>query len=231
MEGSPSPDGKDEITRDAPIRVLLVDAHTFFRNGLRGMLKQADTAVDVVADASGVEEAVARAAEFQPDVVLMDLHMPGVSGAEATSNIREVAPGARIIVLSGSDDDDSILAAIGAGAAGYVVKGADISDIMRAVGSEPGALVLSAAIAAPLIARALDAHDERALARIQSDLLTPREVDVLRLLAEGKENNEIAEALVISPRTAKNHVASILAKLGIENRIQAAVIAVRSGLA
>src|SRR5215213_8124844 len=169
------------------IRVLLVDDHDLFRTGLRNLLEE--QGVDIVAEASSGSEALQHVRESAPDVVVMDLNMPGMTGVEATRHISRDAPLTRVVVLTISDQEQDVMDAILAGACGYLLKDATI----RAE-------------------------------------LSDREIQVLKLIANGKDNAMIAAELHISPKTVKNHISNILMKLQIENRIQAAVFAVRSGL-
>jgi DNA-binding NarL/FixJ family response regulator len=209
------------------LRVLLVDDHTFFRAGLRNML--ADEGFDVVEAMSGAQalDVVSRRA---PDVVLMDLHMPGMSGIEATRRVLEVAPDARVVMLTVSAAHDEIVDAVLAGACGYLLKDASLEEIVGSLrAAAGGASWASPHVAAVLFDRvraggAPEPQDDAAAA------LSERERAILRLLADGKDNAEIGRELYISPSTVKNHISAILAKLGVHNRIQAAVYAVRRGL-
>jgi DNA-binding NarL/FixJ family response regulator len=167
-----------------------------------------------------------------PDVVMMDLGLPGMSGVEATRRLGDAAPQARVLVLSISADDGDVTGAIAAGACGYLLKDASIGDVVAGVrAAAVGASSISPRVAAKLVdairaeQRAREASEQTASAD-----LSPREVQVLRLVAQGKENSEIARELFISPQTVKNHISHILVKLGVDNRIQAAVHAVRSKL-
>jgi two-component system, NarL family, response regulator LiaR len=210
------------------IRVVLVDDHDLFRRGLRELLEE--QGLHVVGEAADGEEAVRLAGHAAPDVVVMDLSLPRTSGVEATRRLAAASPASNVLVLTISADETSVIEAIEAGACGYLLKDASAVDIAAGVrAAADGESLLSPRIAGRLLERlrgprAGDDHGERAE-------LSERELEVLRLLAEGRDNDEIAEALVISPRTVKNHVSSILGKLHLENRIQAAVYAVRRGLA
>jgi DNA-binding NarL/FixJ family response regulator len=210
------------------LRVLLVDDHDFFRGGLRRLLFE--HGMRDIHDAASGEEGVKQVAELAPDVVIMDLNMPTMSGIEATARISEIAPNARVLVLTVTDDDDVVMDAIAAGADGYLLKSATPEQIIDGVkAASQGESLISPRIAARIVERMrhAGARDRR---REIAHVLSEREVEVLRLVSEGQENAEIAQALFISPRTVKNHIANILQKLHMENRIQAAVFAARSGI-
>ena len=212
---------------DGPLRVLVVDDHTLFRSGLRNLLE--DEGFEVAEARSG-QLALQAAAVRAPDVVLMDLNMPGMSGVEATRRIKELSPATPVVMLTVSADDRDVVDAVRAGACGYLLKDAAIEEIVagiRAVAS--GESWVAPRVAGTLLARVREASEPPADAMPAADL-TEREQQILRLIAEGKDNAEIGDELYISPRTVKNHVSSLLAKLQIENRIQAAVYAVRRGL-
>jgi DNA-binding NarL/FixJ family response regulator len=209
--------------------VLLVDDHDLFRTGLRNLLEE--RGVQVAGEASAGGEAVRLVRELAPDVVVMDLHMPGMSGVEAIRQIAGIAPLTRVLVLTISDQDDDVLDAILAGACGYLLKDASIDDLIRGIVSAAvGESLVSPAIAGKVLqqVRARSVSPETAQA-IRAEL-SEREIDVLKLIANGKDNAMIAADLHISPKTVKNHISNILMKLQIENRIQAAVYAVRSGI-
>lgn len=213
------------------IEVFLVEDHGYFRDGLRELLRAHDPGIAVVGDASSAEEALGPICELQPDVVLMDIHLPGESGIEATRRLALSCPLVRVLVLSGSGGDGDVVRAILAGARGYLLKSAPIPEIAAGIRSAAqGGSVLSPDVAGELLehVRTTGAAPEPVASTPE---LTPRELEVLKLMAAGMENAQIAEALVISPRTARNHVASILEKLQMQNRIQAAVYAVKHGLA
>jgi DNA-binding NarL/FixJ family response regulator len=215
----------DEIS----VRVLLVDDHDLFRTGLRNLLEERD--VQVTGEASTGEEAVRLVRELAPDVVVMDLHMPGISGIEAIRQIASFAPLARVLVLTISDHDEDVLHAILAGACGYLLKDASVDDLIRGIeAAAVGESLVSPAIAGKVLqqVRATSISPEAADA-VRAEL-SQRELDVLKLISSGKDNAMIAAELHISPKTVKNHISNILMKLQIENRIQAAVYAVRSGI-
>jgi DNA-binding NarL/FixJ family response regulator len=212
------------------IRVLVVDDHDLFRTGL-SMLLGAQPDIDVVAQASGGRMGVRLAGELQPDVVLMDMRMPDLEGPEATHEILARHPGMRVLVLTASSEDRDVAAAVDAGACGFVTKDTPVEGVGVAVRAAAGGAAWLSPRAADhvltrLRRRPLDAVSEGA----DAESLSERELEVLRLMARGQENAEIAEALNISPRTVKNHVSSILAKLGQPNRVGAATYAVRRGL-
>ena len=218
--------GRQSDTEPA-VRVLVVDDHTLFRGGLRNML--VDEGFDVAEARSG-EQAVEAATTVAPDVVLMDLNMPGISGVEATRQVKEVAPATPVVMLTVSADEQDVLDAVLAGASGYLLKDASLEDIVGCIGAAVGGEAwVSPRVAAALLDRVRTAA-ERAAREPLPVKLTERETEILRLIAEGKDNAEIGAALYISPRTVKNHISSLLTKLQIENRIQAAVYAVRRGL-
>jgi DNA-binding NarL/FixJ family response regulator len=210
------------------LRVLLVDDHDLFRTGLRNLLEE--QGVQVVGEASGGADALRVVREIAPDVVVMDLNMPGMSGVEATREISAVAPLTRVVVLTISDEDDDVMDAIVAGACGYLVKDSSIEELMRGIhAAAVGESLISPPIASKVLQRMRAVTLDQGAETIRAEL-SERELDVLRLIANGKDNAEIAEALHISPKTVKNHISNILMKLQIENRIQAAVYAVRSGI-
>ena len=212
------------------VRILLVDDHDLFRTGLASLLRQ-QPGIEVVAQASGGRMGVRLAAELQPDVVLMDLRMPDLEGPDATRQILAQQPNMRVLVLTVASGTADVEAALEAGACGFVAKDTPPDEIAVAVGAAAqGAAWLSPRAADVVLGRvraqrAEDNHRDDALEQLSS-----RELDVLRLIARGLENAEIAEALSISPRTAKNHVSNILAKLELPGRVQAAIYAVRRGL-
>jgi DNA-binding NarL/FixJ family response regulator len=211
------------------IRVVLVDDHALFRGGLHELLER--HGVDVVGEASDGPSAVEVVRDEAPDVVLMDVNMPGFSGIEATMRIRAVAPTAQVIMLTISADERDVEEAIYAGACAYLLKDAPVEQILVAIqAAAAGESHLSPRIAAGILDRVRADHGRAALPGEASAELTEREREVLRLMADGKENAQIADELFISVQTVKKHVSSILAKLEVENRVQAAVQAVRSRL-
>jgi DNA-binding NarL/FixJ family response regulator len=211
-----------------PLRVMLVDDHDLFRTGLRNLLEE--QGLDIVAEASEGATALRLVRELAPDVVVMDLNMPGMNGIEATREIARLAPLTRVVVLTISDQDGDVMDAILAGACGYLLKDSSIQDLMQGIqAASVGEALISPHIASKVLQRirATGVQEDSALPQPE---LSDRETEVLRLIANGKDNAEIARELHISPKTVKNHISNILMKLQIENRIQAAVYAVRRGL-
>ena len=212
------------------ISVVLVDDHDLFRGGLREIL--ADQGIRVVGEAPDGERGVEIVADLAPDVAVMDINMPGVGGIEATRQIAGRTPATRVLVLTIASDDDSIMQAMMAGASGYMLKDAPVEELVAGIrAAAAGESSISPRIAAKLLAwmREGGRAEQSAPETVGTDL-SDRELEVLRLLSAGKGNAEIAQELFISPKTVKNHIASILAKLQIENRIQAAVYAVKAGI-
>ncbi|MEA2312615.1 MAG: hypothetical protein QOE28_2583 [Solirubrobacteraceae bacterium] len=210
---------------DAPIRVLLVDDHAVVREGLRTFLELQD-GIEIAGEAADGEQGVAEAERLRPDVVLMDLVMPRLDGVGAMQELRRRLPRTRVIVLTSFAEDDRLLPAIQAGAAGYLLKNAAPQELARAVrAAHAGAAVLDPFIAARLV---------EALAQPAGgpppERLTAREREVLELIARGLSNKRIARELGIAEKTVKTHVGHVLAKLGVADRTQAAVHAVRAGL-
>jgi DNA-binding NarL/FixJ family response regulator len=219
--------GPPETLTSDLLRVMLVDDHDLFRTGLRNLLEE--QGVQIVAEASDGASALGLVRELTPDVVVMDLNMPGMNGIEATREIARLAPLTRVVVLTISDQDDDVMDAILAGACGYLLKDSSIQDLMHGIRSAAvGESLISPHIAAKVLQRirALGIETETG----GGPELSERETEVLRLIANGKDNAEIAQELHISPKTVKNHISNILMKLQIDNRIQAAVYAVRRGL-
>jgi DNA-binding NarL/FixJ family response regulator len=208
-----------------PLRVLVVDDSELFRTGLRALL--ASEAFDVAVAGSG-EAAVARLAAFRPNVVVMDMHMPGMSGSEATRRIRAAAPETFVMVLTGSEGDD-VLEAVRAGASGYILKSTDVAEIVKAIrATAAGQSPFAPQVAGALVATVRDATTVRPQA--VGVALSAREREVLALLANGANNVEIARRLYISASTVKSHISGLLTKLHVDNRVQAACVATRAGL-
>jgi DNA-binding NarL/FixJ family response regulator len=208
-----------------PIRVLIADDHPVFRFGLRALLGADDDTL-VVGEATTGEEAVAMATEFQPDVVLMDINMPGINGIEATRRILVSNPDTNILVVT-MFENDSVFAAIRAGARGYLLKGAEGEDTLRAIRT----VARGEAIFSPAIAERLMQHlTHPASPQHPFAELTDREHEILNLLAAGLTNTAIAERLFLSPKTVRNHVSNIFAKLQVADRAQAIIRAREAGL-
>jgi NarL family two-component system response regulator LiaR len=206
-----------------PIRVLVVDDHAVVREGLRTFLELQE-GIEVAGEAADGEEAIEAAERLRPDVVLMDLVMPALDGLAAMRVLRERVPGARVIVLTSFADDDKLLPALRAGAAGYLLKNAEPQELARAVrAANAGEALLDPHVAARLV-------DALAGEKEPLDRLTPREREVLQLIGRGFSNKRIAQGLRLSEKTVKTHVGHVLAKLGVDDRTQAAVFAVRAGL-
>ena len=220
----------EAVRQDEPIRVLVVDDHDLFRTGLASLLAMQPD-IEVVAQASGGRMGVRLADELRPDVVVMDLRMPDVEGPAATEAILERNPHTRVLVLTVSTDDSDVEAALQAGACGFIAKDTPVGGIAAAVrAAAQGVTWLSPRAAEVVLGQVRQRATEPAVEVGAEDQLSARELDVLRLIARGMENADIAEALDISPRTAKNHVSNILAKLGMPSRIQAAIYAIRRGI-
>jgi DNA-binding NarL/FixJ family response regulator len=211
------------------LRVLLVDDHDLFRTGLRSLLEE--QGVEIVGEAGSGQDAVRLVREIAPEVVVMDLNMPGMNGVEATRHIGREAPLTRVVVLTISDQDSDVMDAIVAGACGYLLKDASIQDLMAGIrAAAVGESLISPHIAGKVLERVRGTTpSSEAAATIRAEL-SDREIQVLKLIANGKDNAVIAGELHISPKTVKNHISNILMKLQIDNRIQAAVYAVRSGI-
>jgi NarL family two-component system response regulator LiaR len=200
------------------IRVLIADDHAVVRQGLRTFLDLQED-IEVVGEAADGEEAVAAAERLAPDIVLIDLVMPRLDGIQALRRLRERVPAARAIVLSSFVDDDKLFPAVRAGAAGYLLKDVQPQELVAAIRTVHG----GGALLHPSVAA-------RVMAELAADPLTPREREVLALIGRGMANKRIARELGIAEKTVKAHVSSVLAKLGVTDRTQAALYAVREGL-
>ncbi len=210
------------------IRVLVADDHPLYRDGLRAMLAAAPE-TELVGEATTGDEAIAQATDLQPDVLLMDLQMPGTNGIEATRRIRQTSPHIAILVVTMFSDDDSVFAALRSGAQGYVLKGADRAELLRAiVAVSRGEAIFSPAIAKRLMRHFATLSAEQMPAAFPE--LTDRERVILDLIAQGKSNTEIASRLVLSPKTVRNHISNILSKLQVADRAQAIIRAREAGL-
>ncbi len=209
------------------IQILIADDHTLFRDGLRALFGSlADTAV--IGEAASGAEAIAEAEKLQPDVILMDIQMPGVNGIEATRQITQTSPHIGVIVVTMFEDDDSVFAAMRAGARGYVLKGADQEEMMRTIRAVArGEALFGAVIAARL--QSFFADSKRQAAAEAFPELTDREREVLALLAQGQNNAAIGRELTISVKTVRNHVSNIFSKLQVVDRAQAIIRAREAG--
>ncbi len=206
-----------------PITVLLIDDHRVVRQGLRDFLELQED-IEIVGEASSGEEGVQLARELIPDVVLMDLVMPGIDGVEATRQLKAVSPSTRVIVLTSFADDDKVFPAIKAGAISYLLKDVSPEELAHAIrAAQRNEAVLHPEVAARLMQEFSAPRPDEA----PVEQLTPREMEVLRLIARGKSNKEIADALIVSEKTVKTHVSNILSKLHLADRTQAAIYALR----
>ena len=215
--------------RQDPLRVVIVDDHDLFRTGLRNLLEE--QGILVVGEAGAGNDAIRAVRELAPDVVIMDLNMPGMTGVEATRQITGIAPLTRVLVLTISDQDSDVLDAILAGACGYLLKDSSIQELMAGIrAAAVGESLISPTIASKVLQRVRSMSSVPAIAETIRAELSDREIQVLKLIANGRDNAHIAAELHISPKTVKNHISNILMKLQIDNRIQAAVYAVKSGI-
>lgn len=209
------------------IRIVIADDHALFRDGLRALLTSIPD-MEVVGEAATGDEAVALARSLQPDVILMDIQMPGVNGIEATRQIVQTSPHIGVIVLTMFDDDDSVFAAMRAGARGYILKGADQSELLRAIRAVATG---DALLGAPIARRMMSFFAVKPSTAPQVfPELTEREREILHLIAQGHSNGEIAEKLVLSPKTVRNHISNIFSKLQVADRAHAIVRAREAGL-
>jgi len=210
------------------IRLLIADDHTLFRHGMRALLASVPD-IELVGEAGGGEEAVTLTTQLEPDVVLMDIKMPGINGIEATRRITQTNPATRVVVLTTLEDDDSVVAAIRAGARGYVVKGADESEMLRVVrATANGEALFGPALTERLMG--LFSGAGSSVGRQPFPDLTEREREILGLIAQGYGNAEIAARLFLSPKTVRNHISSIFDKLQVTDRAQAMVRAREAGM-
>ena len=208
------------------IRVLIADDHPLYRDGLRGMLADHPT-ICCVGEAATGGEALTKVRSSRPDVVLMDLHMPGMDGIEATRRLTAALPDTAVLVLTMFEDDSSVIAALRAGARGYLLKGAAQDDIVRAIESvDRGELILGAHVADGVLPRLWTSPSDSP----PFPALTDRERQVLELLAGGASNERIGRTLAISDKTVRNHISNILMKLGVADRVQAVIKARDAGL-
>jgi two-component system NarL family response regulator len=225
-----APDDAAQASGDA-IRVMICDDHALFRRGLIMVLESED-GIEVVGEAEDGEEAIARVEDLAPDVVLMDVRMPRVSGIEATRKIAETVPATKILMLTVSDEEDDLYDAIKAGATGYLLKEISIEEVATAIRAVvSGQSLISPSMASKLLSEFTSLAkraDERQ--SVPTPRLTDRELEVLKLVAQGMSNREIAGDLYISENTVKNHVRNILEKLHLHSRMEAVVYAVREKL-
>jgi DNA-binding NarL/FixJ family response regulator len=208
-----------------PVRVLVVDDQALFREALATLL-EVRPEIEVVGEAANGAQALDRVATLRPDVVLMDLHMPVLDGIAATRRLRVEQPGIRVLALTTFDDDEDVFAALRAGAVGYLLKDVSSERLVEALlAAARGESVLQPSVAAKVVARFARMADDEPVPRPQPLVvpLSDRELEVLRLLAEGASNREIAAALFLAEGTVKNHVTNVLAKLGARDRTQAAL--------
>lgn len=217
------------MTDESPIRVLVVDDHALFRKGLVSLLT-GQQEFEVVGEATNGRDALRKARELMPDVILMDISMPDMDGLEATRRIKQEIPYVRIVILTVSDDDQSLFEAVKSGAQGYLLKTIEPQALFTALRRVAhGEATISRAMATRLIGE-FARKGSRAGAADPVAVLSPREAEVLALVAQGRSNKEIASALSIAENTVKNHLKNILEKLHLENRVQAATFALREGL-
>lgn len=212
-----------------PVRVLLVDDHKLFRKGIRTILETMPS-IEVVGEAATGEEAVTLANEIVPDVILMDIKMPGITGIEATRQIVQENPHIGVILVTMYDDPESAFAGMRAGARGYVLKEADPEELRRAVEAAQRGEVMLCPLIADKVLEHFKAGPLPQASGVPYEQLTPRELEVLRLAADGLSNKEIAGRLYISEKTVKNHIANIFSKLNVNDRTQAILFALRQGL-
>ncbi len=235
MGGSPGSGAapQDASLRAEPIRTMIVDDHALFRRGLQ-MVLEGEPDIDLVGQASDGAEAVEKAAESLPDIVLMDIRMPRSNGIEACRAMKEAAPSAKIVILTISDEEEDLFEAIRAGASGYLLKDIpldEVADTVRAV--HGGQSLINPSMARKLLtefATLARRDDEERAQEVPAPRLTEREMQVLKLVARGMNNRDIAKELFISENTVKNHVRNILEKLQIHSRMEAVMVAVREKL-
>ena len=218
------------MTDPSPIRVLLADDHSLFRKGIASLLA-AERDFEVVGEAADGSEAVARAQELMPDVILMDVYMPGMNGLEATRRIKEVLPYVRVVMLTVSEEDQDLFEAIKNGAQGYLLKKIDAKALFSTLkGIAQGEAPVSRKMAAKILDEFARQTKRQPPVALPGTKLSPREKEVLELVAHGKSNKELAAALGVAENTVKSYIKNILEKLHLDNRVQAATFAVREGL-
>jgi two-component system nitrate/nitrite response regulator NarL len=217
---------------EAPIRIVVVDDHTLFRRGLTALLSR-DVQFQVVGDAADAGEALRRVTELQPDLVLLDNHLPGVNGVDVLPALREAAPDARVLMLTVSEDEQDLAAALRGGACGYLLKTIEGDALAAAIRrAMRGENVIADEMTGKLVAafQAAGTASAAPAAAAPAQLLSPRELEILRLIAQGASNKEIGRDLGIAETTVKIHVQHLLRKLGLSSRVQAAVYASEHGL-
>ncbi len=223
----------DKDRAAGPVRVLLADDHTLFRQGLRHLLAD-HPRLEIVGEAADAQEAIQLVRRLRPDVVLMDLHMPGGGGIEATRTVRGELPEVSVLILTVSENEDDLLAALRAGAKGYILKTSDFDQLLRSLDTvASGQAALAPEMTTKLLTQ-LSGDETTPAARRRGEphhQLSERELEILRLIAEGASNRQIAGQLYLSENTVRTHLVHILGKLGLENRVQAAAYALRNGLA
>jgi DNA-binding NarL/FixJ family response regulator len=213
-----------------PMRVLVVDDHALFRKGVVSLLDPLEE-MEVVGEAGGGQEALEKAVELMPDLILMDIHMPGWSGLETTRRIKAEMPYVKIVMLTISGDDGDLFGAIRHGAQGYLLKDIDPDELVKLLrGVYRGEAPISNLSAAKILEEFARLADKEAPVPAPVEVLTPREKEVLELVAQGATNKEIAPRLFIAENTVKNHLTNILTKLHLRNRAEAAVYALREGM-
>ncbi len=214
----------------AAVRVLIADPHSLFREALVTALA-GEPDLEVVGEARDGLEAVAEAAHTEPEVAVLDVDLPNCDGVRATRLIRERLPGCRVVVLAAEEDHETLADAIHAGANGYLTKASPLTDLVEAIRAvHRGDTLVPARMLGDLLSRLIDRRQQQSEAVRRIGRLTPREREVLGLLAEGGDNDSIAQNLVISPQTARTHIQNVLVKLGVHSRLEAAALAIQNGL-
>jgi len=221
---------QDDPSRIVPtnVRTLVADDHDLFRRGLVRVLRE--EGIDIIGEASSGRAAIRLTAELRPEVVLMDLGMPGIGGLEATRSIIESGSSSRVVILTIADDDESVIEALVAGAVGYVLKDESLEKMVAAVHAAASGDVVIPPRVGNEVLRRLRVTETPERSGDPERELSERELEVLRLIVEGRDNAAIAAELFISPNTVKNHLANIFEKLGVANRLQASVLALRRGI-
>jgi two-component system nitrate/nitrite response regulator NarL len=216
-----------------PIRLLLADDHTLFRQLLRGALAD-QPRFAIVGEAKDSAEAIRQAHSLKPDIILMDLHMPGAGGVEATRELRTALPEVQVVVVTASEDEDDLIAALRAGARGYFLKSASLEQLIQSLETiATGQAALTPEVTSKLLSHLSKDEPSTSGSRPGAAVaaLNERELEILRLVAEGASNRLIANQLFLSENTVRTYLAHVLEKLGLENRVQAAAYALRNGIA